>query len=434
MVSWIYLGVIGLSGWGGITASETAAIDENSEWLGVPRILLMENAGAWVARIVYQWLGGVVGRKIIIFCGIGNNGGDGFAAARHLASLGAEVHVILIGDPEKIRSAEAKANYNMLCSMRESVKLFVVKTLEDLEEIRADLEDAEAVIDAIFGTGIRGEIREPWRSAIRLINSAKGLRVAVDIPSGMNPDTGEVRDLCVTSNVTVTFHRPKAGMPAAADYCGELVIAPIGIPPEAEIVMGPGNARQAFFSMRGEASEIALLEDLPAEARELIGLLGSRVGGSSGGIAYVGEKLDLVSKCEEASAILGIGGDSDDPRLIPIIRWDDGWRRLGVRLEGRLHEKYELLAKKASELEKPIYILGGEADFLIGASRWKMSWIDRPLNEAGLNTLIAVALALMSRGVESFNALTAAGYLAGVASRSGYEAAKQEIVRLKSKG
>lgn len=419
-----------MSGWGGITASEMAAIDENSEWLGVSRTLLMENAGAWVARTVYQWLGGVAGKKIIVFCGTGNNGGDGFAAARHLAGLGAEVHVILIGDPKKIRTPEAKANYDILCSMRESVKLSTIRTVEELERIRADLEEAEAVIDAIFGTGIRGEVREPWRSAIQLINSAKGLRVAVDIPSGVNPDTGEVRDLSVNADVTVTFHRPKAGMPAAADYCGELVIAPIGVPPEAEIIMGPGNARQAFSSMGHEALEIALLENLPEEARKLMELLGVRVGRQAGEIAYVGERLDLLDKCEEALLILGVGGAVDDPRLISIMRWDDAWRALGMRLEGSIHEKYELLSKKASELERPIYIVGREMDILIGASRWKMSWIDRPLNEAGFNTLIAVALALMSRGVESFNALTAAGYLAGIASKSGYEAAGQEIRRL----
>ncbi|HDD42417.1 MAG TPA: NAD(P)H-hydrate epimerase, partial [Nitrososphaeria archaeon] len=316
-----------------MTASEMAAIDENSEWLGVPRALLMENAGAWVARIAYQWLGGAAGKKIVIFCGTGNNGGDGFAAARHLAGLGAEVHVVLIGDPRKIRTPEAKANYDVLCSMRESVKLSTVRTVEELEEVRGELEDAEAVIDGIFGTGIRGEIREPWRSAIRLINSAKGLRIAVDIPSGMDPDTGEVRDLCVNANVTVTFHRPKAGMPAAADYCGELVIAPIGIPPEAEIVMGLGDARQALSSMSCEASEIALLGDLPDEARKLIDLLGSRIGRSSGEIAYVGERLDLLDRCEKASIILGVGGAVDDPRFISIMRWDDAWRTLGIRLE-----------------------------------------------------------------------------------------------------
>jgi len=391
----------------------------------------MENAGAWVARTAYQWLGGVAGKKIIIFCGTGNNGGDGFAAARHLAGLGAEVHVVLIGDPRKIRTPEAKANYNVLCSMRESVKLSTIRTVEELEEVRGELEDAEAVIDGIFGTGIRGEIREPWRSAIRLINSAKGLRIAVDIPSGMDPDTGEVRDLCVNANVTVTFHRPKAGMPAAADYCGELVIAPIGIPPEAEIIMGPGNARQALSSMSRESIGVALLEELPAEALELMEVLGSRVNAKSGRIAYIGGRAELLEECGDASAVIGVGVWANDRRLISIV--DEGYalRNLGISLEERLNEKYRVLSRKASELEKPVYVLGRKADLLIGSSKWKLSWIDRPLNEAGLNALIAVALALISRNVDCFDALAAAGYLAGIANKSGYGAVKKEIDRLK---
>ena len=106
-------------------------------------------------------------------------------------------------------------------------------------------------------------------------------------------------------------------------------------------------------------------------------------------------------------------------------------RNLGISLEGRLNEKYRALSRKASELEKPVYVLGRKADLLIGSSKWKLSWIDRPLNEAGLNTLIAVALALISRNVDCFDAFAAAGYLAGIASKSGYGAVEKEIERLK---
>ena len=87
-----------MESWGGISSAEMRAIDENAEWLGVDRILLMENAGSNVARTVYQWLGGLAGKKIVVVCGTGNNGGDGFAAARHMAGLGAKVTVILLGD------------------------------------------------------------------------------------------------------------------------------------------------------------------------------------------------------------------------------------------------------------------------------------------------------------------------------------------------
>ena len=96
-----------------------------------------------------------------------------------------------------------------------------------------------------------------------------------------------------------------------------------------------------------------------------------------------------------------------------------------------MNEKYRVLSRKASELEKPVYVLGRETDLLIGSSKWKLSWINRPLNEAGLNALIAVALALISRNVDCFDALAAAGYLAGIATKSGYDAVKKEIERLK---
>ena len=419
-----------MSGWGGVKSSEMAAIDENSEWLGVSRSLLMENAGGWVAKTVYRWLGGVADRRILVFCGTGNNGGDGFVAARHLAGLGACVHVILIGDPDRIRTEEARRNYEILRSMKESVDITVVRSPEDLEKVRESLEGADAIVDAIFGTGIRGEIREPWRSAIMLINSASALKVAVDIPSGVDPDTGEVRDVCVNANVTVTFHRPKLGMPAAADYCGELVIAPIGIPPEAEILMGPGDARRAISSMKDESMGVALLEELPAEASKLIEALGSRIDAKSGRVAYIGGRAELLEKCG-ASAVIGVGVWASDRRLISIVDESYALRNLGISLEGRLNEKYRALSRKASELEKPVYVLGRKADLLIGSSKWKLSWIDRPLNEAGLNTLIAVALALISRNVDCFDAFAAAGYLAGIASKSGYGAVEKEIERLR---
>jgi len=232
----------GLEGWGGISSTEMRIVDENAEWLGVPRSLLMENAGAAVARAAYEWLGGLAGRKVVVFCGIGNNGGDGMAAARHMASMGARVTVALIGDPGKVKTEEAQTNMRAAMNMKETIRFVIVRSVEELEGLRGEVEEAEAVVDAVFGTGIRGSIREPWRTAMIMMNSARGVRVAVDIPSGVNPDTGEVADIAIEANVTVTFHRPKLGLPAAGDYCGEVVVAPIGIPPEAELVMGPSRA------------------------------------------------------------------------------------------------------------------------------------------------------------------------------------------------
>ena len=420
-----------MSGWGGISSSEMAAIDENAEWLGVPRILLMENAGAWVARVVYQWLGGVAGAKITVVCGTGNNGGDGFAAARHLAGLGADVTVILIGDPDRIRTLEARTNFEAVKTMRESIKLFIVRGMEDLERVRHVIEGSEVVVDAIFGTGVRGRIAEPWRSAIQLINSSKALKVAVDIPSGLNPDTGEAEDVCVHADVTVTFHRPKLGLPAAADHCGELIIAPIGIPPEAEIVMGPGNLRQALRMMRDHVEEVVLLEPLPDEAMRLMGMLEAepKTGEARGGrVVYAGRRIDLLKDLEGDYSWAMVLGMASGPRLISIISEDEA-SRLGINMNMELRRKYETYSRKASELENIAYIMGRRSDLLLGDSKWRLGWTGRPLNDLGLNILIATTLALLARGVNGFDAASAAGYLAGIATSSGYEAVINELKR-----
>ena len=423
-----------MESWGGISSAEMRAIDENAEWLGVDRILLMENAGSSVARTVYQWLGGLAEKKIVVICGTGNNGGDGFVAARHMAGLGARVTVILLGDQSKIRTPEAKKNFEIIMKMRETIEFKNVKSLEDLEDVRRDIMEAEAIIDAIFGTGIKGEIREPWRSAINLINSARGLKVAVDIPSGVNPDTGEVKDIAVDANLTVTFHRPKLGLPAAGDYCGEVVVAPIGIPPEAELIMGPGDARLALNMMRDKL-EVVLLDDVSDDVVEILKMfnLTYRFGGDAKGrIAYLGTKTDLVDSCRDASAIISLNLLDEKIHMATIIDWKKAENKIGLRIDQSSGKICDELTKKASDLNKVIYIYGGKTDFLSNGSRCKLSWIDRPLNEVGLNALIGLSITFTAYRVDPFRALSAAGYLAGHVAEHGLSSLLNEVNRLKS--
>ena len=408
-------------------------IEDECDRMGVSRLLLMENAGCAVARYVRRR----VGRgSVLIVAGTGNNGGDGFVAARHAAGLGADVTVILIGDPNRIRTAEAKRNFEIIRSMRESVKLHIVEEIGDLDQIRDQVESADVVVDAIFGTGIRGAIREPWRSAIQLINSVKALKISVDVPSGVNPDTGEITDLAVNANITVTFHRPKLGMPAAADYCGEVVIAPIGIPPEAEIVMGPGNARQALRSARDEILDVILLDDLDDRVIKLLSALGvqHRVGGAvQEKVVYLGKRLDLGKSISGASGVLALGLINGSPLTASIIDLGEARQRLGIDFEDHFIEKHGILTRKASEVEGAIYILGKKSDLLIGGSRWQMSWVNRPLNEEGAAALTAITLFLMARGIKPFNALSAAGYFAGFAAQHGIDQLTKELERLSGK-
>jgi len=204
-------------------------IEENGHQMGFLRKFMMENAGAGATKRLVEKFGDVKSKNVLVFAGLGNNGGDGLVIARHLAGYGANVTVFLLGEPDNIRSEECSWNWSLLEKMK-SVKLLTGGNLEDLNNL-----EFEIIIDGILGTGISGEIREPHASAIEFINGKIFHVVAVDVPSGLNPDTGEANKRCVNANMTVTFHRMKVGMQKRTDVCGEIFVEKIGIPPEAEI-------------------------------------------------------------------------------------------------------------------------------------------------------------------------------------------------------
>jgi NAD(P)H-hydrate epimerase len=205
-------------------------IEENGHQMGFLRKFMMENAGAGATkRIKEKYPMILLEEGILVFAGLGNNGGDGLVIARHLAGYGLNVTVFLLGEPDNIRSEECSWNWSLLEKMK-SVKLFTGGNLEDLNNL-----EFSVIVDGILGTGIAGEIREPHASAIEFINGKVCQVVAVDVPSGLNPDTGEANKRCVNANMTVTFHRMKIGMPKAKDMCGKIFVEKIGIPPEAEI-------------------------------------------------------------------------------------------------------------------------------------------------------------------------------------------------------
>jgi len=211
-----------------ITVKQMMQIEENGHQMGFLRKFMMENAGAAAARYLAENFTTVSAKKILVFAGLGNNGGDAFVVARHLAGFGCDVKVILLGNPNKIKTNEAQTNWRILEKMN-SVNLMIAFDVSDLD-IKADI-----IVDGILGTGISGKIREPYASAIDLINKSKAFKLALDIPSGLDPDTGNVSDKCVKADVTITFHKMKVGMPKRKDMCGTILVEKIGIPPEAEV-------------------------------------------------------------------------------------------------------------------------------------------------------------------------------------------------------
>ena len=221
--------------------------DYNCEYLGLSRLCLMESAGKSLAEevgkiAVYTFAKPV---KIVIFTGSGGNGGDGFVAARYLLNRGYDVDIYMLKD--NIRSKESKINLEILKNMKprlSRLNIFNLKTLEDINSTEvATSEDSEFVIvDGLLGTGIKGKLQTNVKRAIEIINESSGVKISVDVPSGMDPLTGEVNDLAVVPDYTISFHKIKDGVrDADEELVGGLVTADIGIPFEAEYFVSYGD-------------------------------------------------------------------------------------------------------------------------------------------------------------------------------------------------
>lgn len=213
-----------------ITADRMRQVEEKAHNMGMLRVFMMENAGGGVVDHIVSKFKKLNKTKVAVVAGTGNNGGDAFVAARHLAYHGARITVILLGTPADLKSEEARINWSILEQMN-SIDLILAKEVS--KEIVSIINEAKIIIDGIFGTGIRGRISEPHSSVINAINRSKAYKVAVDVPSGLDPDTGEIHDKCVKADATVTFHRMKKGLPKKS-VCGKIIVEPIGIPPDAE--------------------------------------------------------------------------------------------------------------------------------------------------------------------------------------------------------
>lgn len=209
-----------------ITVDQMYQIENRGHDMGFLKKFMMENAGAAAVRRLLDKVDNIDTKKILIFAGTGNNGGDGLVMARHLAGYGAYVTVKLLGDADKIKTDESRWNWSILEKMP-SV------TLQTGNDVCFDF-TPDVIIDAILGTGISGDIREPFASAINYINDADCFKLAVDVPSGLDPQTGETANVVAKCDLTVTFHKIKVGIPKRKDLTGLLYAEKIGIPIEAE--------------------------------------------------------------------------------------------------------------------------------------------------------------------------------------------------------
>jgi len=224
-----------------IGAEAMRGADRRAQAMGVTGTRLMEQAGCAVAAATRalaveteRWGRG----PILVLCGPGNNVGDGFVAARHLARNGAKVVVALVAGEGRPAGRDAARNWDRL-DAEDRVERVHTPVPRDVAILAQGIEKAAVVVDALLGTGTAGPLREPIRSAVELIARARraGIPIiAVDCPTAVDLTSGDLSDPVVRAHLTVTFHRPKTGLLArrGAAVAGRVLVAPIGIPQEAD--------------------------------------------------------------------------------------------------------------------------------------------------------------------------------------------------------
>jgi len=246
----------------------TKVLDVNSRYFGLDTLALMENAGRGAADEISRRYG--KGKEIGIFCGLGNNGGDGFVVARHLMDKNA-VTLFLLGDPERINTEEARRNWRIL--EKTNLRRVIIRDSTGLSG--HDFNGFEIIVDGMLGTGVAGELREPYKSCVQKINESRAKKVGIDIPTGFGTSISLKPDL------TLSFHFPKTD--------GAEVLT-LGIPLDIENSIGPGEVkilkRRMVDAHKGQAGRVMI------------------IGGSSffrGALEYAGRAaariVDLVYHC-----------------------------------------------------------------------------------------------------------------------------------------
>ena len=215
--------------------------DRRAQALGIPGERLMEHAGTAVAAAARalaidtdRWGTG----PIVILAGPGNNGGDGLVAARRLARIGAQVVLVFVAAENRPRGRDAARNWDRV--VREpGVTIVHAPVARDVAMLGQGIEKASVIVDALLGTGVQGELREPIRTAVELVRQVRAAMVpvlAVDTPTAVDLSSGQPSDPAVRADLTITFHRPKTGLRTklGAALAGRVLVAPIGIPQEAD--------------------------------------------------------------------------------------------------------------------------------------------------------------------------------------------------------
>lgn len=241
-----------------LTSEQMRALDAHAiDTIGIPGLILMENAARSVLEAIEEEFDDVEFLTAAVVCGPGNNGGDGFALARQLHLRGCDVDVFLAGEPAQLQG-DALANFKLLAPLG----LNVIGWQTEPEGI--SLDEYDLIVDAVFGTGKVRAAEGVIRDALEAINDAPGFVVAIDVPSGVDASTGEVSGAAVRADMTVTFQCAKCGLllPPGRDYAGDVVVAPISIPEQDEVLT------DALFGLPEDDDVLDLLPARPRDAHK----------------------------------------------------------------------------------------------------------------------------------------------------------------------
>ncbi len=351
-----------------ISVLEMRVLDANTAYLGIDSRILMENAGRGVAQIVSsRWPNAT---RILVVAGLGNNGGDGIVAGRYLYNWGKDVVIVLLGRVSDMREEPAATNLKICLNMLGCKVMEARDELELLSYQDYFIKWADVIIDAILGIGVKGRIRQPASAAIDLINMSKAPKVAVDIPSGMDPDTGDVTDKAVKADLTVTMHKAKRGLitDKAKPYVGELIVVDIGIPKEAELIVGPGDLNYLTYARRldskkGDFGRIAII----GGSRDYTGAialtaLASLITGADLPIVYAPHEVahDIRSQTPNLIAVPLEGEVLSKDNVGPVLRGIERANVVaigpGLGLERETMEAVYIILEAAVKLGKRIVI------------------------------------------------------------------------------
>ncbi len=304
-----------------ISSREMRALETNAEYYGITLLQLMENAGRNIAQEVTARFSKE--KTVAVFCGLGGNGGDGFVAARHLLAAGFNsVTVILVGRGRDISHEAALKNWLALQSLQQKIPICEAPDSLTIPEVSADI-----VVDALLGTGTKGRLKPPISQAVEQINAMDAFKVAVDVPTGIDSDTGEVLGTAVKADLTVTFHKAKAGLDKATEHVGEPIVADIGLPEEIERFAGPGDVYLAKkprspTAHKGDFGRLLVIggSEVFSGAPTLVALAALRTGVDVVYLAAPAKTAYAISSMSPDLITIKLDGDNLNPRNMDALK------------------------------------------------------------------------------------------------------------------